>query len=319
MKLTAEERRIKERRRPPYLSDQNYRLLVENVSDYAIFMMDKKGLITSWDQGAYKLFGYKREEIVGKHFSVLFTHNDIKKKIPQNDMKTAVLEGRHLDERQYLKKNKTMFWSSGVLTSSRDKTGAHQGYSKIMRDVTEQTDLHKTAVHNSMHDFLTGLPNRSFFEEILLDCISRTKKGETLGVFYMDFDKFKEVNDTLGHEMGDQVLIAIADRLSHNIRKSDLAARFGGDEFVILAKGFKSKAAIEKFAKKIVTTFRNPIGIKNKKIKTTVSIGIALYPRHGTKPSSLLRYSDLALYEAKKKGGNQFKFYGDKIESKIKK
>lgn len=319
MKQTAKERRIKERRRPPYLSDQNYRLLIENVSDYAIFMMDKKGLITSWDQGAYKLFGYKREEIVGKHFSVLFSKEDIKKKIPQNDMLSAVLEGRHLDERQYVKKNNTKFWSSGVLTSSRDKKGIHQGFSKIMRDVTEQTDLHKTAVHNSMHDFLTGLPNRSFFEENLLECISRTKKGEILGVFYMDFDKFKEVNDTLGHETGDLVLIAIADRLGHNIRKSDLAARFGGDEFVILAKGFKNKAMVEKFARKIVKTFVNPIGIKNKTIKTSVSIGIALYPSHGTKPSSLLRYSDLALYEAKKSGGNQYKFYGDKIASKTRK
>jgi len=311
-KITPKERRIEERRKPSYLSEQNYRLLVENVKDYAIFMIDKKGHITSWDQGAHKLFGYKREEIVGKNFSLLFKKEDVRKKIPQSDMETAVHEGRHLDERQYVRKNKTKFWSSGVLTSSRDKKSVHQGFSKIMRDVTEQTDLHKTAVHNSLHDFLTGLPNRSFFEENLIECISKSKKGEILGVFYMDFDNFKHTNDSFGHETGDLVLIEIAHRLAHNIRKSDLTARFGGDEFVILAKGFKSKTMVDKFAKKIIKTFRIPIGIKDKTIKTSVSIGISLYPTHGTKPSELLRFADLALYEAKKSGGNKHKFYGRK-------
>lgn len=308
------ERRVTVRR----TSEQNYRLLIENIKDYAIFMMDKEGYITSWDQGAQKLFGYKRDEIIGKNFSVLFNPKDIKNKIPRSDMATAILDGRHLDEREYIRKGKSKFWSSGVLTSSRDKKGAHQGFSKIMRDITEQTDLHKTAVHNSMHDFLTGLPNRSFFEENLMECITNTKSEEILAVFYMDFDNFKEINDTLGHETGDLVLIAIAHRLGHNIRKSDLAARFGGDEFVILAKGFKSETSVGRFAQKIIKTFRAPISIKEKKIKASVSIGVSLYPNHSKKPSSLLRYADMALYESKKSGGNQYKFYIEKVSAKSK-
>lgn len=308
-----------ERRKPPYLSEQNYRLLIENIKDYAIFMMDKKGKILSWDQGAQKLFGYNRGEIVGKNFSILFRKEDFKNKLPSTDMATAILEGRQLDERQYMRKDKTKFWSSGVLTSSRDKKGTHQGFSKIMRDVTEQTDLHRTAVHNSMHDFLTGLPNRSYFEENLMECMSKSAPKEILAVFYMDFDNFKQINDNLGHEVGDQVLIAIAHRLGHNIRKSDLAARFGGDEFVILARGFKTKAAVGKFAQKIIKTFRTPIGIKNQKIKASVSMGVALYPNHSKKPSALLRYADIGLYESKKSGGNQYKFYEEVVVSRHKK
>ncbi len=272
-------------------------------------MLDKNGRVGSWDQGGVKLFGYKRDEIIGKKFSVLFTKEDIKKGMPDSDMATAIQEGRHLDERQYVRKNKGKFWSSGVLTSTRDKKGTHQGFSKIMRDVTQQTDLHQTAVHNSMHDFLTGLPNRNFFEENLIDSIPRTKKGNLLAVFYMDFDNFKSTNDKLGHRCGDLVLIEIAHRLSHNIRMSDVAARFGGDEFVILAKNLDNKNDVARFAQKIIKAFKAPVVVEDKIIQTSVSIGIALYPGNGEKPSELLRFSDMALYQAKKLGGNQYQFY----------
>lgn len=167
----------KDRRKESAQIEQSYRSLIENIKDYAIFMLDKKGKVTSWDQGGVKLFGYKRNEIIGKKFSVLFTREDRSRGLPDSDMSTAVDEGRSLDERQYLRKDKTKFWSSGVLTSTKDKKGTHQGFSKIMRDVTQQTDLHKMTVHNSLHDFLTGLPNRNFFEENFMESIRRTKKG----------------------------------------------------------------------------------------------------------------------------------------------
>jgi len=224
------------------------------------------------------------------------------------------MEGRQLDERQYLRKDKTIFWSSGVLTSSKDKDGRHQGFSKIMRDVTEQTDLHHRAVHNSTHDYLTGLPNRSFFEESLLESISGAEEGETVAVFYMDFNNFKRTNDEVDHDYGDLVLIEIAHRLSKNIRKSDVAARFGGDEFVILAKNLKDRADVAKVAQKIIQAFDKPITIKKRIIQTSVSAGVAFYLTDGKKPSVLLRFADLALYQAKKRGGNQFQFYDSDIK-----
>lgn len=297
-------------------TEHSYRQLVESIKDYAIFMLDKKGIITSWDQGACKLFGYKRKEIVGKSFSYLFTQDDCENDVPLSDMKTAVDEGRHLDERQYIRKDKTKFWSSGVLTSSKDKEGSHQGFSKIMRDVTQQTDLHRTAVHNSTHDFLTGLPNRSFFEENLLEAISSAKKGIFIAIIYMDFDNFKRTNDVFGHKYGDLVLIEIAHRLSLSIRIGDVVARFGGDEFVILAKGLKNKAVIARSAQKIINVFAEPIRIDKKTIKTSVSAGVALYPSDGKKPSELLRFADVALYHSKKLGGNQYQFYNQIIVSK---
>jgi len=301
----------KERRRQPAEIEQSYRSLIENIKDYAIFMLDKKGKVVSWDQGGVRLFGYKRDEIIGKKFSVLFTKEDIKKGVPDSDLKKAVAEYRHLDERQYVRKDKTQFWSSGVLTSTRDKKGIHQGFSKIMRDVTEQTDLHRTAVHNSNHDFLTGLPNRSFFEEKLIESILWTKTANILAVLYMDFNNFKRTNDEMGHRFGDLVLIEIAHRLSGHIRISDVAARFGGDEFVILVKQLQSKEDAKRFARKILKGFDAPIFIGKKSIQTSLSIGVALYPDDAKKPGDLLRLADTALYQAKKLGGNQYQFYSD--------
>lgn len=306
----------RDRRKHPTQIEQSYRSLVESIKDYAIFMMDKKGIIVSWDQGGVKLFGYHRDKIVGKNFSVLFTSNDIKKGTPETDMAMAIEKGQRLDEREYRRANKTKFWSSGVLTSTRDKEGTHQGFSKIMRDVTQQNDLHKTAVHNSTHDFLTGLPNRNFFEQALMESIKATTPGNILAVLYMDFDSFKRTNDQKGHRVGDLVLIEIAHRLCRNIRMSDLAARFGGDEFVILGKQLESNKDVIRFTKKVLGAFHAPIVIEKKAIKTSVSIGVSLYPNDGTKPSELLRFSDMALYQAKKFGGNQFQFYEKSFLSK---
>lgn len=125
----------------------------------------------------------------------------------------------------------------------------------------------------------------------------------------MDFDNFKRTNDEKGHRVGDLVLIEIAHRLCSTIRMTDLAVRFGGDEFVVLAVGLENIEDVAHFAQKIVKSFNTPIVAEKKIVKTSVSIGIALYPNDGLKPGELLRLADMALYESKKSGGNQYKFY----------
>ena len=305
-----------ERRAEKIDIERNYRLLVESIKDYAIFMLDKKGKILSWDQGSTKLFGYKKKEAIGKNFSILFTKEEIKRGAPGSNLKNAMSEGKYADERQYVRKNKTKFWGSGVLTSIRDKKGEHQGFSKIIRDVTLQNDLHLAAVHNSTHDFLTGLPNRNFFEESFMEAIAKTKQKHLLAILYLDFNNFKRTNDEEGHRFGDLVLIEIAQRLSRAIRASDMVARFGGDEFVVLVKQLRSKTSGARVAKQIVEAFAQPIIIEKKVIRTSVSIGGALFPLDSRKPADLLRFSDAALYQAKKLGGNQSKFYVKKSAAK---
>jgi len=216
-----------------------------------------------------------------------------------------------------VRKNGTSYWGSGVLTSIYGKADKHEGFSKIVRDITEQKSLHELALHSSTHDFLTGLPNKRFFEENLIYSIQDTKKKYLLALLYLDFNNFKTINDDKGHKIGDFVLIEIAARLTKNTRKSDMAARLGGDEFVILTKGFKGKKDIENFAKKIVKIFRTPLKIEKKMVNVSVSVGLAVYPLDGKTPKALLHRADEALYAAKKSGGNQYKFYENNGKRKV--
>lgn len=288
---------------------KSYRSLVENISDYAIFMLDKQGKVLSWDKGAALQFGYTSREIIGKSFSVFFTPKDIKSGLPAFDLKEARSFGRHIDERHYVRKNGREYWGTAVLTSTTDRKGAHHGFSMIMRDVTEEKNLQRIIMHRSTHDYLTGLPNRRIFEQNLLDSLYNNKKGNISAILFMDFNNFKHVNDKHGHGFGDLVLVQIAARLLKSIRVTDLVARLGGDEFVILTSGFSDVMDIKLFAEKIIRIFHIPFKIGKKLVRTTVSIGVALYPKDGSKASQLLHYSDMALYEAKKNGGNQVWFY----------
>jgi diguanylate cyclase (GGDEF)-like protein/PAS domain S-box-containing protein len=308
---------VANRRRPQFKIldvEKNYQSLVESVKDYAIFMLDKNGKVLSWDQGARKQFGYNRKEIIGKNFSVIFTPGDVKKGVPKLDLKEALKAGRYLDEKQYRRKNGKIFWSSGALTSTTDKKGLHLGFSKIMRDVTEQKNLHKIVTHQSTHDFLTGLPNRRFFEETFLKAIHNAKKMSTkvptLALLFLDFNNFKKINDAQGHKIGDFVLIEIAHRLIKGVRLSDMVARLGGDEFVILSGGFANEKDVRRFCEKILKIFRVPI-IKKNNIRTTVSIGVAIYPQDGVEGGDILHRSDTALYDAKKLGGNRYRLYSE--------
>jgi diguanylate cyclase (GGDEF)-like protein len=227
-------------------------------------------------------------------------------------MNTALRRGRALDERHYVRKDKTLFWSSGVLTSTIDKSGTHQGFSKIMRDVTDQKDLQKIIMHRSTHDYLTSLPNRRSFEENLIKALKETSKKNLAAILFLDFNNFKTINDQHGHKYGDLALIEIAHRLTKSIRAGDMVARLGGDEFVILLRGFENKTQIARFAGKILRVFRPELVVGKKKFVTTVSIGIAVHPEHGKKAGELLHHSDMALYDAKKGGKNKYVMFGER-------
>ncbi len=297
-------------------TELSYRSLVENIQDYAIFMLDKNGVVTSWDQGACRQFGYTSKEMIGQNFALLFSHADVVKRVPEADLKSALKNGRHLDEREYQRKDGTCFWSTGVLTSTIDSQQKKQGFSKIMRDISEQKNLQKTVLHSSNHDYLTGLPNRGYFEEHLLKAIHfekmNAKKNKCLlAIFFLDFDHFKLINDEQGHRVGDLVLIEISARLTKSAAISDLVARLGGDEFIVLIRSCHNVGEIETFAKKILKAFKPVIVVEDKKVQVSASVGIAVYPPDGATASDFLHHADMALYQAKKKGGHQYQFYDD--------
>ena len=291
--------------------DDEFRLLVESMEEFAIFILDKKGSIKSWNKGAENIFGYKDDEVLGKHGRIIFRREDIIKKIPELEMDTAAKIGSAEDDRRHVRKNGEEFWASGVMSAIRDAKGKLRGYAKVCRDVTQKVKDEELIRHQAMHDPLTGLLNRYTFENRVILELLRIRKAKTKGVlFLMDMDDFKPVNDEYGHDTGDLLLKDVAIKLSDTMRRGDILARFGGDEFVMF---FEIKKADE--AKKIVTkvlkNINRHVSLNTVLLKPRASIGLSIYPDDAKNFSNLLKTADIALYGAKKSGRNGFKFFKD--------
>lgn len=180
----------------------------------------------------------------------------------------------------------------------------------IFHDITERTHLEQKLKFRATHDYLTGLPNRILlFDRIEQSIIAAKRDRGSFAILFFDLDRFKLINDSLSHEFGDLLLHAVAKRLGLLVRASDTLARFGGDEFVMIVSALNKPEDIVNIAHKILVSFQKPFRIKNKTVHLNASIGIALYPEDGKTAKQLLRNADLAMYYAKERGGDQFRFY----------
>lgn len=191
-----------------------------------------------------------------------------------------------------------------------DEAGRFQGYRGVGRDVT-QDRLAEQKVHELARiDGLTGLPNRNMFLSELDRAIARgRRKGTPFAVYFIDLDRFKTVNDTLGHGAGDELLRAMGQRLRAALRESDLVARLGGDEFVVLVEGDANVPALTMIAQKLLSAIGEPMTMHGHRFLVTGSIGIGLYPDDGEDSATLLKHADAAMYFAKEKGKNNVRFY----------
>lgn len=184
----------------------------------------------------------------------------------------------------------------------------------LVQDVTERQQMHHQLVHQAHHDMLTGLPNRLLLldrmEQALVAASRRSKKA---AIICLDLDRFKQINDTYGHTVGDLCLKHVADRLKSRLRASDTVARSGGEEFTIVAGDINSVQDAEKIAEDLLNALRKPLVVDEYPIDMTASFGIALYPDHGTEASELWRNSDAAMYRVKRSGGNQYALVSEEI------
>ncbi len=202
----------------------------------------------------------------------------------------------------------------GLFDGNRDLIGGVVTF----RDVTEQT--HRTSELEKLAQFdeLTGLANRSLFVEQLTRAIGRAeRKGAPLATLFVDFDRFKSVNDTLGHDVGDSLLIEVAERLRSNVRVGDFAARWGGDEFVVCLEDFGEAANAGAAAQKLLLVLSEKYQVGHSEVYTTPSIGIALYPDSGTTAERMVKAADVAMYEAKKRGGGRFQYYSPSLNARL--
>ena len=186
------------------------------------------------------------------------------------------------------------------------------------RDVTEQTQRTARLERLAQFDELTGLASRGLFLEQLSRAVGRSqRKGSPLATLFIDFDRFKSVNDTLGHDIGDALLIEVAERLSGNVRIGDFVGRWGGDEFVVCLEDFGEAGNAAAAAQKLLLVLSEKYQVGNSEVYATPSIGIAMYPDSGDTAERLVKAADVAMYEAKKKGGGRFQYYSTSLNTKL--
>jgi diguanylate cyclase (GGDEF)-like protein len=185
-------------------------------------------------------------------------------------------------------------------------------------EIIERKQAEERAQELAIRDPLTGLLNRrSLSEQLEHATIRAQRQGTLLALLFLDMDRFKSINDTLGHDAGDELLIQVAERISSCVRESDVVARLGGDEFVVLMEDIPSYASAAEVAKKIVRSYRSPFSIASQSIKTSVSIGISLFPQDGNTVQELMRGADLAMYHAKQERRGSIQFFREELNARM--
>lgn len=186
-------------------------------------------------------------------------------------------------------------------------------YMAIRGEASRAVDQEK-AMYMALHDSLTGLPNRIKLKEKLKELVRYNKKSY-IGIMFLDLDSFKSVNDTLGHDIGDKLLQAVAKRLKNCIKENDVICRLGGDEFVLIFPDVADVETVEVIAKKVIGIFNNSFNIEGHILNVTTSIGISLCPSHGKEADKLIKNADMAMYKSKLYGKNRYEFYTEDLET----
>ena len=304
---------IEERKRAEKLlrdSEERIRMIVDNVTDYAIFMLDPQGRVATWNAGAERIKGYRAEEIVGQHFSQFYALEDIQRGKPQRELAAAEATGRIEDEGWRLRKDGSKFWANVVITALRDEAGTLRGFGKVTRDLSERRGSQEQLAYLAEFDPLTGLPNRHMLHDRLTKALSQARVSVGLfGCLVVDLDRFKIVNETYGHRAGDKLLNQLSARFRNHVRNADTIGRWGGDEFVVVLAGLAKADDAALVAQKILDALSDPFMVEGRETYVSAGIGISIYPKDGNDVDTLLKNADTAMYQAKEQGRNTFQFY----------
>lgn len=287
-----------------------YRLLADNATD-VIVRCDLDGRRRYVSPAAKRLLGFEPQELVGTRPIDSVHPQDAKafahllKEVGQGRLKQAVCQQR------YRRKDGTWVWVEVSFNLTADlATGASDGYVAVIRDISQRKEAERQLAHMARHDPLTGLPNRLLFRERLTQEIARAERGGGFALFCLDLDRFKPINDTLGHQAGDSLLRAVAQRLKAGLRPADMVARLGGDEFVILQTGTGCVAEATALAERLLAAVATPIDLAGYPARIGLSMGIARAPDDGLEADRLFSRADQALYRAKAAGRGGYHLYG---------
>ena len=292
-------------------SEERYRTILTEIEE-GYYEVDLAGNIRFVNKAACRQFGYSQEELIGSNYRAY---------IPKEDVKTVFRAwnkvyrtGQPLQPYPFttVRKDGTQIFVENSVSPVRNKVGTIIGFRAVSRDVTQRKQFEQKLAEMATHDPLTGLPNRSLLSDRLTMGLALTRRnGSRLSLLMLDLDKFKVINDTMGHAVGDQLLKSVAERLTDVTRKSDTVARVGGDEFVLVLPHINSPDDAAKLAQRILDAFQEPFIFDGQQLKITTSIGIAIYPDDGKEIEALLKCADSAMYQAKEQGRDMYKFCGN--------
>jgi diguanylate cyclase (GGDEF)-like protein/PAS domain S-box-containing protein len=290
--------------------EERFHSVVNDIKDYAIIMLDQGGYVHSWNTGATRLNGYTQEEIIGHHYSIFYTEEDRFANKTQMELDIACREGHYEDEGLRIRKDGSTYWANVAINALREGEKRIRGFVVIIQDMTERKQVEELMHHQAFHDILTGLPNRALLKERLELYLEQAKRKSLLvAVMFLDLDRFKNINDTLGHEVGDLLLKEVSERLKRNVREEDTVARFGGDEFIVVVGEIRRLVDILDMGKKLADCLKPQFSLAGHKFHINASIGIAIYPNDGNDPHTLLKNADVALYQSKEAGRDMVKLY----------
>ncbi|UGB33207.1 sensor domain-containing protein [Metabacillus sp. B2-18] len=297
------------------ISETNFRFIAENMRDILI-TIDCKGMITYLSPSFEKVTGYSIIEYINREAFELMNYIHPNKYNAFRQVYRELLTNRtnfnKNFEFQFLKKDGQYIWLEANVNTTYNENGGFDKLVLVARDIIERKHYQTQLETYAYYDHLTNIPNRRFFMDKLSEEISRAKNSvHFLALMYLDIDHFKRINDTMGHEIGDQLLVMLTRRIQNILRNTDVLARLGGDEFAIILPDLSSTDEAKIIGERIVNKLKEPWHIKGHTFQTTSSIGIAFYLNDGTSPQSLVCNADKALYKAKVNGRAHVSFYSN--------
>lgn len=303
------EQRVQERTAELEKAHQQLDAMIQ-CAPLAIYTRDTRNIVTSWNPAAERMFGWSAAEIVGRQIpsvppDQLQNHEQLLRRVLGGEtiMRTEVVRQRRDGRRIYL---------DMTLAPMRDRAGCITGYLTIAADISERKEAEQRIEFLAYHDVLTGLPNRLLLRDRVDQALTHAERhGQRLALLFMDLDNFKQVNDTLGHDTGDQLLQAVTQRIQQCLRETDTLSRQGGDEFVILLRDLADEQAAVPVLDKLLAQMQRPFLLDGHELTTSVSIGVALYPEDGRSFDVLMKKADMAMYQAKENGRATYHFFNE--------
>jgi diguanylate cyclase (GGDEF)-like protein/PAS domain S-box-containing protein len=281
-----------------------HRSIVEN-SDDAIFSQSLDGPVLGWNSAAERLFGWTAGEMVGASVACLFPAD---RQAEEAALLQRLAQGERVApfETERLHRNGRLLDVSVTLSPITDRAGQVVAASQIVRDISERVQAQRTIWLQAHFDPLTQLPNRRLLlDELDAALLKADQQQGEAALLFIDLDRFKHVNDSLGHAAGDALLVEVSSRVRECVRSTDIVARLGGDEFVVLLPGLKDRSEADTIAERINRRLGDPVHLRRDVVQLTCSIGYVVYPADGLSASELFAHADMAMYESKRLGRNR--------------